>query len=122
MLLEEGITKCILEDGRQVSITSDVSVSIKDKEAFHKFLEEQDSAQHIKTVMKFDKMSTENRKKLLRFLMENGYGLSQEEAVHYQTARKYFKDLLEREPKQEKVVEVFAKVSNFWHTKIRHTE
>ena len=122
LLLEEGITKCILDDGRQVGITPDVSVSIKDKEAFHKFLEEQDAAHLIKTVIKFDKMSTEKRLKLLRFLMDNGYSLSNEEAVHYQTARKHFKDLFEKHPLIEKKVELFANVSHFWHTKIRHTE
>ena len=122
LMLEEGITNCILNDGRQVLIKPDVSVSIKDKEKFHSFLEKQDSAQHIKTVVKFDKMSTEKRRKLLRFLMDGEYGSSQEDAVHYQTARKYFKDLLEREPKLEKVIELFASVSHFWHTRITHTE
>ena len=122
LLLEEGITNCVLDDGRQISITQDVSVSIKDKPAFYKFLEGRNEADHIKSVAKFDKMPTDKRKALLEFITNGNYGVIINDEVHHQTARSYFRKLLEVEPKQESVVEAFAKVSHFWRTKIRQTK
>ena len=121
LMVEEGVQSIVLDDGRQVVINLENFVNVTDKKAFHRFLEARKEDHLIKMIMRFEKMSHERRQELLRHMMREEYDVDISEDVHHQTCRKYFQELLERNPALETEVSEFGKITQRWNTKVRNT-
>lgn len=94
-LLNTGLSEVKLADGRKVIVTDELSASVKDYEAFGKFLDERGDSSLLKTTIEVGKIPKPIVKKLLS-VMFNDFGLDSAEAVtkiHPATLKKYVKEL-----------------------------
>lgn len=128
-----GLSELRLNDGRKIIVKDDVSVTVKDKQAFFSYLKQRKEDSIVKFTVSFDRMDTDKKEKLFNFLLENDYECSNETKVHSQTQKKYFKELLGigKEPEEiadglnngtmvrPESIEGFAKVFAFKTTKIQ---
>ena len=83
-----------LKDGRKVIVSEDLAVNVKkeDREKFYEWLKSRGEDDIIKLTVAFDKMDAEKRGALFDFIQE--YDCKTDRGVHYQTQKKYFKELL----------------------------
>lgn len=105
-LFKFGLSEVKLKDGRKVSVSTDVSVTIKDKNKFHNFLESRNETDIEKIEVKFPaKMEADKKAELFDFL--SSYECNLDQGVHSQTLKKYFRELLgtklQPEEKTEKI-------------------
>jgi hypothetical protein len=94
LLLAHGLSEIKLDTGEKVKIKEDVSVTVKNNEAFFKFLKDRDEDDIIKLQLHFSRMDSEKISKLFAFLLEGEYDYEMKRDVHGQTKKKYFKELL----------------------------
>lgn len=94
-LLKYGISDIKLDTGEKVKIKTDINVTIEDEQDFffYKFLRERNEDDIVKSVFKFDRMSSEKLQALEEFIEKGNYSYEYEKAVHWQTRKKYFKEL-----------------------------
>ena len=93
-LLQHGIKKMVLSDGREVTIKEDISPTIKDNGAFVKWLQERGDDDIVKTKYSIGKMSSKANAELSEFLLIGEYDYSADISVHPATRKAYLKTLL----------------------------
>jgi len=132
-LLANGLSEIRLESGEKITIKEDISITIKDDREFFKFLRERNEDDIIKTFFSFDKMESDKLNELCRFLNDEEFGYEMKKDVHAQTKKKYFKGLLgmgqDKEDYEEGLlggeyvrkedVDGFAKIFNYYVTKVK---
>lgn len=130
-LLQNGLSQIKLDTGEKIIIKENISVTINNNELFFDFLITRKESDIIKTDFTFDKMATTKLNELYNFLNQFNYDYASKKDVHGQTKKKYFKELLgigkddiEEGLKNKKYlkkedIESFAKVFNFFVTKIK---
>ncbi len=94
VLLSRGLSSIKLATGEKVDVREDVSVTVKDHNAFFEFLRERKEDGIIKMMFSFDRMPPEKLDALLELLQENGYQFDFDVNVHPNTRKKYFKILI----------------------------
>jgi hypothetical protein len=135
LLLQHGLSRIRLKDGREVTIKEGVSVSIPEdkRRTFFQFLTNRCEDDIVKLTVAFGRMANEEIAKLQEFLNDRAYDYNAEEKVHPQTLVKYFKGLLgldvDEEERAEGVkdgrylrvedVSGFAKVFTYYSTKVK---
>jgi len=130
-LLAAGLSEVKLASGEKVIIKEGISITIKDQELFHKFLEDRDELDILKTQFDFGRIEDEKLENLFAWLMAEDYEYNVKKDVHAQTKAKYFRELLgvgasDYEEGLEKGtylkkedVEIFASVFTFHTTKLK---
>lgn len=93
-LLQHGVRKMVLSDGREVNIKEDISATVKDEVAFRQWLKDRKEEDIIKTKYEFARMESDRLDTLLNFLVDNDFQFVIDESIHAQTKKKYFKELL----------------------------
>jgi len=93
-LNQHGFEEFKLLDGRKVTVKKDISVSVKDFQAFKKFLADRHELDIVKINCAFDRMPDTMMNELFDFLNKGEYSFALDESVHHQTQKKYFKELL----------------------------
>ena len=88
---EFGLSGITLSDKRKIKVEKDVSVSVKDQDAFFNFLRSRKDDAIIKDTITIE--NPESKTKTL--LLENHIVYDSEKKVHSQTLKKYFRDLIE---------------------------
>jgi len=86
-----GLSEIKLADGKKITVKPDVSITIKDKEAFYKFLKKRHDDAIIKKIAELEDPTDE----LLEELMEKGIHFTYEQKIHGQTLKAYFRTFLE---------------------------
>lgn len=94
IVLSRGLSRLKLTTGETVSVDPAISVKIKDEPWFHKFLEQREEDEIIKTVVSLDRMPSVMLVRLYEFLDKNEYPYDAKKGVHPKTREKYFKELL----------------------------
>jgi hypothetical protein len=105
LVLQHGISRLRLKDGREVTVKPDVSVSFlgdKDDEeerkraedAFFQFLSNRGEMDIVKTQFSFGRMEDEKLKALVEYLEGEDYEYDSRRKVEPQTMKKYWRDLL----------------------------
>ena len=132
-LLSNGLSEIRLETGEKITIKEDISITIKDDNAFFKFLRERKEDDIIKTFFQFDRMKPDKLNALFTFLDNEEYEFEAKKDVHAQTKKKYFKGLLgmgqDKEDYEEglkggeyvkkEAIDRFVKIFNYYITKIK---
>jgi hypothetical protein len=106
-LANYGLSEIKLDDGRKVTVKSDVSVTIKNQEEFYDFLRERHDDSIIKSIATISDPTDEIRLKL----SENGIHFTQESKIHSQTLKAYFREFMSLglEPPESVNVYVYSK-------------
>ena len=86
-----GISEIKLANGKKVTIKNEVSVTIKDEEAFFKFLEKRHDDSIIKNMLEMEDPSD----KLIKELIKRGFIFAYNKKIHGQTLKAYFRTFLE---------------------------
>jgi len=94
IVLSKGLSRLKLDTGETISVNEAISVKITDVDWFHKFLEQREEDDIIKTIVSLDKMPSVMLRKLYDFLNENEYPYQASKGVHPKTREKYFSTLL----------------------------
>lgn len=126
-LLANGLSEIKLKSGEKITIKEEISVTIKDDVLFHLFLEGRDESDILKTQFNFGQMEQESLEDLFAYLLANDYEYDVKKAVHAQTQKKYFKELLgvgktdfeEGKYLAREDVEMFAKIFTYHITKVK---
>ncbi len=130
-MLSKGIEKLSISDGTEVQVEKKVSVSLSNEFEFFRFLEDRKEADIVKLNMKFDKMDTDTLVELYQYLSEKEISFEDKRSVHAATLKKYFKDLLGINQKDQEQgiadgkylrpqdVEAFAKPYIYHTTKVK---
>jgi hypothetical protein len=113
-LTQFGLSEIKLSDGSKVEVKGDVAVTIKDQEAFFKFLIERHDDAIIKKVLSMDDPPDE----LVDDLIEKGYPISYDKKIHAQTLKAYFRTFMELGETPPESVNVFA----YSYAKIKRAE
>lgn len=92
-LEEFGLSEIRLSDGRKIVIGEGVSVTVKDEQAFYKFLKDRHDDDIIKAAITIKE--PENADAFLLELMGKGFDCEYAEKIHSATLKKYFRGLLE---------------------------
>lgn len=103
-LSQFGISEIRLADGKKVTVKPDVSVTIKNKEAFFKFLKDRRDDSIIKSVMEIEDPS----RKFVEELIERSLHFNYEHKVHGQTLKAYFREFLKQGETPPDSVSVFT--------------
>lgn len=101
LLSSRGLSSIKLLTGEKIDIKKDVTVTVKDDDAFFAFLRERKEDSIIKMMFTMDRMETAKLDKLLEFLGEEGYEFDFDVNVHGNTKKKYFKGLIGLEESDE---------------------
>jgi len=130
-LLATGLSEIKLASGEKVVIKEGISVTIKDEEAFYKFLEDRNELDILKTQFDFGHIEDEQLENLFAWLMHHEYEYEVKKDVHAQTKAKYFRDLLGIGVKdyeeglkrgrylRKEDIEIFASIFTFHITKVK---
>jgi len=94
LVLSRGLSRLKLVTGETISIEPAISVKITDEAWFHKFLEQREESDIIKTMVSLDRMPSTMLEQLYAFLDKNEYPYDAKKGVHPKTREKYFKELL----------------------------
>jgi len=94
LLARYGLSEIKLSSGDKIIIKEDISVTIKDKFQYFKYLRNAGDDDIIKTAFEFGRLSTEDYNKVVDALDTTGLDYIGEDKVHGQTTKKYFKELL----------------------------
>jgi hypothetical protein len=113
-LTQFGLSEIKLSDGSKVEVKGDVAVTVKDQEAFFKFLADRHDDAIIKKVLSMD----DPPETLIDDLIEKGYPISYEKKVHAQTLKAYFREFMELGETPPDSVNVFA----YSYAKIKRAE
>lgn len=99
-MLELGISGFEMDSGEKLSVIREVTASIsqKNKEAAHKWLDEQGHGDIIKHTVtaKFARGEDDKAKKVVEDLNENGIDVDVKQAVHAMTLKAFVKEQLEK--------------------------
>lgn len=90
-LKQFGLSEIKLADGSKIVVKGDVAVTVKDQEAFYKFLAERHDDAIIKSVMAMDDPPNE----LIDELVNRGFLVSYDRKIHGQTLKAYFREFME---------------------------
>jgi len=95
LLNQYQLSEIKLKNGKKVIVKEDISVTIKNNDAFFLFLKNRNEDDIVKLIYNFsNRMSDEQRGELADFLIANDYDFEMDLNVHSQTRKKYFKELL----------------------------
>jgi hypothetical protein len=104
LLLQHGLSRIKLADGREISIKEDVSVSFiggddealkaRSEQAFFKFLRDRGESDIVKLLFAFGRMPDEKIEALEKWLEEQKYEYGARSKVEPQTMKKYWRDML----------------------------
>jgi len=93
LLKSKGLSRIKLSNGKVVEIKDDANVTIKDREAFFKWLAERKEDDIIKTMFAVDRVPSDLLKQIFEFFDKNDVPYSADRNVHPQTLKKFFKTL-----------------------------
>lgn len=93
LLSQYNLSEIKLASGQKVIVKQDVNITIENDLLFHKFLRKRNDDDIIKTIMEFGRISTEDYDKVVEALDKTDVDYDAADKVHWQTAKKYFKEL-----------------------------
>ena len=94
LLKQYGLSEIRLESKQKVIVTEDLSVSISNNFAFHKFLRERKHDDIIKSTFSFGKLSHDDYTKVADAIDTTGLDFEATDKVEAPTRKKYFKELI----------------------------
>jgi hypothetical protein len=137
LLRKNGLSSIRLSNGKKVTVRTNASVTVTDEARFQQWLTLRREDDIVKLHVAFARMEPEKIERLFEFLGEKEYDFESERAVHPQTLKKYFRELMgigvevndeEREAmiaagtwlrKEDPRVQEFAKVFEIYSTTVR---
>ena len=119
LLLAAGTNLISTPGGYRVSIRKYNYVRVKDKSALSEYLESRGDDSLIDTTMRIKNISQNIRDSIRDIVLTSGgVVMKMDDSMHHSTQRKYFNELIEKEPQEVDRIKQIGEVSEYYETKI----
>lgn len=115
-MAELGLESVTTEDGTTINIKGDITVTLKDPQAFYSLLRKEGKGDIIKDTITVTLQKDSEAPKIVKALEKANCLFDRKETVHFQTLKKYFKELRK---KGKNVSEEIAGVYEYKYSKLK---